>query len=311
MQTAQVQAPVPLLLDPKLTATAKVLWLALRTATGEPITPAGLAAATNLTPATVHKGLAQLASAGWYSPEAGAVDHAPASDKVTMPAHLLKETRVRPRAKLLYGILQTQPQDLTYSALSAAAGVSLITIRQLVRELAETGWIEATQANQLAPIHIALRTPEQDRCAGMLSDARRRLEAAQFQPEAIMKEYLSLLIDSDEFEDNARPGFLINPLTGERMELDRYYPHKVAFEYNGAQHYRVTDRFPSEHALSKQQARDLMKEALCARRGIQLIVIHREDLSLEGMRAQVGALLPLRDLTGHEELIELLEKVSR
>ena len=29
------------------------------------------------------------------------------------------------------------------------------------------------------------------------------------------------------------------------------------------QHYRTTQRYPTEQALSMQQARDLMKEALC------------------------------------------------
>lgn len=125
-----------------------------------------------------------------------------------------------------------------------------------------------------------------------------------------MKEYLSLLIDSDHFEDNARPGFLINPLTGKPVELDRYYPRVVGYEFNGRQHYETTELFPSEPGLRMQQARDLIKEALCARNGINLVVIHRADLTLEAMRRRVGALLPLRDLRGHEALIAYLERVS-
>lgn len=44
-----------------------------------------------------------------------------------------------------------------------------------------------------------------------VAQAQLRLQESEFRGEAIMKEYLSLLIDSDEFEDNARPGFLVNP----------------------------------------------------------------------------------------------------
>lgn len=55
-----------------------------------------------------------------------------------------------------------------------------------------------------------------------------------------MREYLSLMIDSGEFEDNAAPGFLVNPLTDERLQFDRFYPPGVAFEFNGPQHYGAT-----------------------------------------------------------------------
>ncbi|HLO02512.1 MAG TPA: hypothetical protein VK191_05355, partial [Symbiobacteriaceae bacterium] len=125
------------------------------------------------------------------------------------------------------------------------------------------------------------------------------------------REYLSLLIDCDEFEENARPGFLINPLTDELMELDRYYPPSVAFEFNGPQHYRTTALYAKESKLRTQQMRDLMKTGHCARRGITLVVVHAADLSLAGMQAKVADLLPLRNLLGHDPLIAFLERVSR
>ena len=316
MRIAVVQAPVSLLLDPDLTAAAKVLWLAIRVHS-ESVTPTRLAASSGLTLATIRKLLAKLEAVGWYSPSTGAIERSPSGAGVSIPASLLSEPRVRPQAKLLYGILQTGPAfrdqsgEFTYTALSAWARVSAVTIRQVVQELAETGWIQASQANQLAPIRFALRIPELDRRAAEVAQAMRRLQEADYHGEAIMREYLSLLIDSDEFEDNARPGFLVNPLTNERMELDRYYPSVVAFEFNGSQHYRATQRFPSEQALAMQQARDLMKEALCARRGVRVVVINRDDLKLETMQQKVGALLPLRDLRFHAELIDALEKVSK
>lgn len=307
-----VQAPVSLLLDPDLTAAAKVLWLAIRIHS-ESVTPTRLAASSGLTLATIRTGLARLEAAGWYSPSAGTIERSPSDTRVSIPVSLLSDPRVRPQAKLLYGILQTGEKsgEFTYKALSASAQISVVTARQVVGELAETGWIQASQANQLAPIRFTLRIPELDRRAAEVAQATHRLEEADFRGEAIMREYLSLLIDSDEFEDNARPGFLVNPQTDERMELDRYYPPVVAFEFNGSQHYRMTRRFPNEQALGMQQARDLMKEALCARRGVRLVVINREDLKLEIMQQKVGTLLPLRDLSDHQGLIEFLEKVSK
>lgn len=311
-----VQAPVSLLLDPDLTAAAKVLWLAARLY-AEPVTPTRLAATSGLALATIRRGLARLEAVGWYSPSTGVIERSPSDARASIPVSLLPDPRVRPQAKLLYGILQTvaafqdKSGEFTYTTLSTCARLSVVTARQVVRELAETGWIQASQANQLAPIRFTLRIPELDRSAAEVAQAMRRLEEADYRGEAIMREYLSLLIDSDEFEDNARPGFLENPLTNERMELDRYYPPVVAFEFNGSQHYRVTQRFPNDQALAMQQARDLIKEALCARRGVRVVVINREDLKFEIMQQKVGTLLPLRDLCCHEELIEFLEKVSK
>src|SRR5690606_12471297 len=115
-----------------------------------------------------------------------------------------------------------------------------------------------------------------------------------------MREYLSLLIDSDEYEDNAAPGFLVNPLTEERLQLDRYYPPGVAFEFNGPQHYGPTEHYTAEEAV-KQRVRDLIKAGICAGRGIQLKIVHAEDLSLSKMKKIVGHLLPLRDLRRSEE----------
>jgi hypothetical protein len=54
-----------------------------------------------------------------------------------------------------------------------------------------------------------------------------------------------------------------------------------------------------------------MKEALCARRGIQVVVVQRADLNLETMQRKVGDRLPLRDLRGHAELIGLLAKAGK
>lgn len=316
MRTETIPAPVALLLNPDLTVADKVLWLALRLNAGV-APPTRLAASSGLTLATIRSSLPRLEAAGWHSSSGGATNHSPSQTEVFIPAALLAESGVRHLAKLVYGLLQTLPGfcenagTFTYTALSAHLQVSVVTARAVVRELAASGWIHATQAGQKAPVRFSLRIPEQDRSALEVSLVAQRLQDSDHRGEAIMQEYLSLLIDLDEFEDNARPGFLINPLTDQPMELDRYYPKIAAFEFNGDQHRRTTKRFPSGRALANQQARDLMKEAQCARRGVQLIVIEPADLSLEAIRAKVGSLRPQRDLRPHGDLIKYLEKVSK
>jgi len=126
-----------------------------------------------------------------------------------------------------------------------------------------------------------------------------------------MREYLSLIVDSDEFQDDATPGFLVNPLTGEKIQFDRFYPPDVAFEFNGPQHYSPTELYLDEEAFKNQRARDLIKIGLCTERNIKLEIIRAPDLALHRMKEIAGRHFPLRNLEGHEPLIRYLETQSR
>jgi hypothetical protein len=248
MDLSLVQAPASLLLDPDLTPAAKVLWLAIRSCGGR-ARPTELAARSALTLATIRSGLAQLEARGWYSAAAGAIERPcgpelrpgagtaargrpegatwgggesrpPHAARCSIPAGLLADTRVRPRAKLFFGIIQVAPGfcrnsgEFSYTDLSSVARASIPTVRQIVRELVKTRWLDVTHENHLAPLQIKLALPDFDPAADEVARAASRLEEWEYSGEAFMKEFLSLLIDSDEFEDNARPGFLVNPLTG-------------------------------------------------------------------------------------------------
>ena len=123
-----------------------------------------------------------------------------------------------------------------------------------------------------------------------------------------MRSFLSLIADTRECEDGARPEFLVNPASGEKMELDRYYPvHRVAFEFNGRQHYVATGRFTKQE-VAAQQKRDQLKRQICRENRIDLVVVHAEDLSLAGMSRKAGALLPLRALRGLKQTIRFLNR---
>jgi len=306
-----VRAPVSLLLHPELPSSAKLIWLAGRLPYHpDATTPARLRAVTGLSEPTIQRGRIRLNAAGWGPT---AEKHHPAAEpSVGLPTALVADCRLNATARLLYGVLQLTPEyrnqagQFTYMQLSRILPQGLKCIRRGVSELARTGWLRMEQANQCAPILFTLTDP----IDAEVNLARSRLAKAPYRGEALMREYLSLLIASDQYEDDAAPGFLINPLTQERMQLDRYYPPDVAFEHNGPQHYGPTDRFSQEDA-AKQQARDYMKIGICHLRGINLVIIHPEDLSLDGMRRKVGNRLPLRDLVGREPLIRWLESLSR
>lgn len=71
------------------------------------------------------------------------------------------------------------------------------------------------------------------------------------------------------------PDFLKNPITKRNLELDGYNEElKIAFEYNGEQHYKFPHHFhPDEDAFRKQIARDNFKIETCNKLGIYLINI--------------------------------------
>ena len=110
---------------------------------------------------------------------------------------------------------------------------------------------------------------------------------------------------------NARPDFLLNPDTGELLELDIWIAeHKLAVEFNGAQHYRPTT-FASEEEVAKQQQRDAMKAALLEKNKIALAVLTAADLSVEAVRQKLEGLAPLRDLSLFQPLVSFLNRVGR
>jgi len=215
----------------------------------------------------------------------------------------------------MYGFVQLLPdffiQTVTtsYRDLCLLTGLSSNTVKDAIIHLSDLRWIAATQTNRRRPLVLSLRNPEE--VERVIRAVQQRLARATFLGEALMREYLTLLVDSDEYDDDASPGFLINPYTGEEMHFDRYYPPYVAFEFNGPQHYGPTELYPDEEAARKQQGRDLIKRGICASRGIHLVYIHPEDLSLEGMLRKVQGLLSLRCLDGQEELIAFLESRAR
>jgi hypothetical protein len=72
-----------------------------------------------------------------------------------------------------------------------------------------------------------------------------------------------------------RPSFLRNPDTGRNLELDGYNADlKVAFEYNGAQHYDFPNTFHrTREDFDRQVARDRFKENKCKELDIELVSI--------------------------------------
>lgn len=306
MAKHSVHVPVALLLDPAQTAAAKVLWMVRRLHPAA--SPAELEAHAGLSRHTVRDGLAAQASSRPGRP--------PGGPRVQVPGALLADRTLGARAKVLYGLLQATPGfqghwgRFTYAALCAQTGLSRNALKAAAADLTGAGWLKLSQKNRLSPIRFSLGSPAWRRSLAEATAARRRLDRLKYTGEAIMQGFLSLLVESEEYFDNARPGFLTSPLSSERLELDRFYPQQnVGFEYHGAQHFGQTDKF-SQAEAEAQHLRDVIKAGLCVYAGVHLVIITAADLSLQGMIRKVRGVLPLRDLAGHELLIDVLEDAS-
>ena len=95
----------------------------------------------------------------------------------------------------------------------------------------------------------------------------------------LFKHYLPMLM----VEYGIRPDWLRWPVTGNRLELDIYFPQiKVAVEIQGIQHGRPIVGLQRDFAaFERQQARDLWKMEECHRLGIALHHLTIFDLTAQ------------------------------
>lgn len=90
--------------------------------------------------------------------------------------------------------------------------------------------------------------------------------------ERMMRKVLEELFPLVKPSYNVRPSWLKNPKTGRTLEYDVYYDingTKLAFEYNGRQHYQHTDFGDA----STQIERDEIKRNISLRNGVHLITV--------------------------------------
>ena len=240
----------------------------------------------------------------------------PHSSCAAIPVALLTTAELSASARLLYGQLQGVPNfdsqvgSFTYSTLSRLTGTSVAPLKRAVAELVAAGWLTIAQATRKSPLSFTLRNPESTRLRARISVIRRTVRKAQHRGEALLREFLNILVALDDYADNASPDWLLNPYTQELMELDRYYPTAgVAVEFNGDQHYQETDLATFEETV-KQVGRDAMKAFICRARGVELAVIRPEDLKLKSIDHKIPRHLPRRDLEGLEPLVAALEEMA-
>jgi hypothetical protein len=162
------------------------------------------------------------------------------------------------------------------SELADKVGLSPSSVFRHCRRLREREWMELLgSVRRFCPVALIPRA-----CQKKMVDALE--EAYRLAPgkgEFLLKRNLDLWVRSEEFVDNARPAFLVNPRTKKPLEYDRwYYRIGVAVEFNGPQHATTTAAHPSEEELIEVKTRDLIKKALSTEANVMLITVRAEDL---------------------------------
>lgn len=321
-----VEVPQALLFTKRLSPAAKLLWIRMRfdVMRGTTYRPRArlLAKRTGLGRSTVYWAIRRGMAEGWFVQERDPAGrerwkavwpHHGGQRVVRIPIDLIRATQeLRPQAILCYGILRSMTEDgkagtFTWTELKEATKLHLRTIKRAVLALAEARWITLSPRRRRHRVQFQLQHPDDVYRA----EVRRHLERADFAGEALMRSYLSLIVKSRESVDRARPEFLVNPASGERMEFDRFYPvHRVAFEFNGMQHYVASERFTRQE-VEAQKSRDRLKREICKEKGICLVVVRAQDLSMVGMVRKVGRLLPRRAFGVLRRTIRYLDFCSR
>lgn len=307
---SEVLVPISLLDSTELITSEKLVWVAvaLHAAMGEKrrLTQIWVAEMTGYCRQTVAKDLDRLEALGLCRADKTVVRSKVGGRAIPVPPELLHDTSVSPAARLLRMQLQATAArkgslKLKWASLCEEGHKGIKSVRKSLDELVEAGWLSVEQVNRLAPLCLTRRNPIREHYENRKAVAMRAIMLAKFKGEALLKEIVSVLTTCRNYLCNAAPAFL------EGMEIDLWFPKRdLAMELNGNQHYVATE-FYGEETVRKQRLRDAAKREICAREGINLVIVRPQDLSVATILEKIGKLLPMRNLLGAQPLIDYLD----
>ncbi len=309
-QPMEVHVPELLWKDRCLPEGARYLWAFLRMLRiiGRRFTFAELRDLTGLSQGSVLNYLRKLKERGWltYVRAGRSVELRPlwpvSCASLKLQDDILLDHTLPHAARWVWGVIRTFEHEFTYQMLMERTGYSRNSLIKYLRVLEEKGYLKGTIRRSMRRKHFALsaENPAEDRRRRELelfekdksrADRRAGYSFGQF----LMARTVELRTGTYVVE-NGELNCLVNRKTGGRLQFDLLLPeYKVALEFQGPQHYRVTRMYPSEEQLQVQQERDQMKRALSAQAGFRLAEVDACNLSfecIEQLLADMG--VPLR-----------------
>lgn len=189
------------------------------------------------------------------------------------------------------------------------SGIPRETLRVSARRLVELDWAVEGNVKRQTVIIPWMPVSVEERVATELMAIR---DHVSFKGEWLMKCLLDLVVHEQRFHDNPRLSWLVTGGGSGRLELDRWYPFaKVACEFQGPQHDRISPLSPTQQSLDQQQTLDHVKASLCNNEGIKLIHVRPSELNIHTIREKVYGYLPLTPLREGRPLFRLLDQLCR
>lgn len=226
--------------------------------------------------------------------------------KVLVPHAVIDTKDLSVSEKYLRAVAEVKSHS-SLSELARLAGLSRSVALQACHSLAEHGWLALRNtANSRIAVPSYPDEIERLRIELLLWEK----DMAPFLGEFLMRKILDEIVASITYMDNARPSFLMNPETGQPLEVDRLYREGVGFEYNGDQHYRPTPKY-DQHAVRKQATRDAIKLGLSIKHGIIIVTVVDRELSIDSLLAKIPSALPKRHLNRKSPYLRKLDQICR
>jgi len=222
-------------------------------------------------------------------------------------------------ARWVWGVIRRLGHEFTYELLKEQTGYSRNSLIKYLGALADKGYLEGT-------VKRISRRKHFEYSVGNPAEARRREELALFEMDKaqveckqgysfgqfLMARKVELRTDTYVVE-NGEVNCLVNRKTGARLQYDVLLAeHRVALEFQGPQHFRVTEVYPSEAQLRRQQERDQLKRQLSAEAGIRLVEINALNLTFEHIEEVLAGLgVPLRPVPDEKRYVyQTLQRCS-
>lgn len=244
----------------------------------------------------------------------------PGGSAIILPTDILFDVTLPEQAKWLWGVIQRRGRVYDYGWLERETKYCRESLIKYLRLLRQYGWINAVTKRVKRRLCFApgVFNPPEARRRQELAEARQGLSDARRTPGYSAGQHLAylkiqfLLPDCRVLEESKLPG-LVNRETRGRMHVDLVIPERgLAIEFQGAQHYRVTELYPSPEALAEQQKRDDLKKELCPKLGWTLLSIGPEDLSFKRLEELLAPFGPVNsDPTGRWHMHDFLNRVAK
>lgn len=210
----------------------------------------------------------------------------------TIPVDLVLDRRIPNGAKWLWVHIR-QLGEFDYSTLRQVMPCSRKSLTKYIRSLARHGWL-AGEVTRSGPWKVykyeTLNAIEETRIADVqdfyeglrIARTKQRYSVGQY----LLKCIVATLVVEEILIENGEVLRLVNPFTGGQLHYDLLLPvSRVALEFQGPQHYRTTERYPSASQLQEQRMRDEVKRRFSDSHGIALIEVTAADLSFRTISA--------------------------